>query len=75
MGIYRTNQRKRNHWNKHIRGTKNMFVAVRFLSKIVEKYDEHPVSTDRDTWYPQACQFLKLNHHLHFLYMRMRKHY
>jgi putative transposase len=52
-----------------------MFVAVRFLSKIVEKYDEHPVSTDRDTWYPQACQFLKLNHHLHFLYMRMRKHY
>jgi len=23
------------------------------------------VSTDGGTWYPQACQFLKLNHHLH----------
>jgi len=23
----------------------------------------HPVSTDGSTWYPQACRFLKLQHH------------
>jgi putative transposase len=29
-------------------------------------YGEHPVSTDGGTWYPhQACQFLKLQHHIH----------
>jgi putative transposase len=52
---------------------KNMFVAERFLSKIVEKYGEHPVSTDGGTWYPQACRFLKLTHHIHSSYIRMRK--
>ena len=44
---------------------RNMFVAERFLADIVHKYGEHPVSTDGGTWYPQACQFLKLNHHIH----------
>ena len=29
-------------------------------------HGKHPVSTDGGTWYPpQACQFLKLQHHLH----------
>ena len=29
----------------------------------------YPVSTDGDTWYPQACKFLKLEHHIHsFVY-------
>ena len=28
-----------------------MFVAEHFLSKIVEKYGDHPVSTDGGTWY------------------------
>ena len=44
-----------------------MFVAIeRFISDVVEEYGEHPVSTDGGTWYPpQACKFLKLNHHLH----------
>ena len=42
-----------------------MFVAKRFLSDIVEEYGHHPVSTDRGNCYPQACQFLKLDHHLH----------
>lgn len=27
-----------------------------------------PISTDDGTWYPQACKFLKLKHHLHSLY-------
>jgi putative transposase len=44
---------------------RNIFVAERFLSDIVNEYGEHPVSTDGGTWYPQACRFLKLNHHIH----------
>jgi putative transposase len=44
---------------------RNMFVTERFLSDIVEKYGEHPVSTDGGPWYPKAYQFLKLKHHLH----------
>jgi len=47
-----------------------MFVgAERFLSNLVKRYGEHPVSTDGGggTWYPpQACRFLKLpQHHIH----------
>ena len=42
-----------------------MFVVEHFLSDIVDKYGKHPISTDGGTWYPQACQFLKLKHHLH----------
>jgi putative transposase len=61
-------------WNKRIFGfdvskEKNMFVAERFLSKIVVEYGKHPVSTDGGTWYPhQACRFLKLKHHIHSLF-------
>ena len=47
---------------------RNMFVAERFLLDIVEEYGKHPVSTDGGTWYPQACRFLKLNHHIHSSY-------
>ncbi len=48
---------------------RNMFVVERFLSNIIENYGYHPVSTDGGgTWYPQACRFLKLNHHLHSSY-------
>ena len=45
-----------------------MFVTERFLSKIVKKHGQHPVSTDGGTWYPQSCRFLKLKHHLHSSY-------
>ena len=46
---------------------RNMFVAKRFLSAIIEEYGEYPVSTDGGAWYPhQACKFLKLKHHIHF---------
>ena len=45
---------------------RNMFVAERFLSKVMDEHGKHPVSTkDGGTWYPQACRFLKLKHHIH----------
>jgi putative transposase len=48
---------------------RNMFVAERFLYRLSEKHGEHHVSIDGDrTWYPQACQFLKLKHHIHSHY-------
>jgi putative transposase len=30
-----------------------------------DKYGKHHISTDGGTWYPQACKFLKLKHHIH----------
>jgi putative transposase len=44
---------------------RNMFVAERFLSHVLDKYGKHQVSSDGGTWYPQACKFLNLYHHLH----------
>ena len=44
---------------------RNMFVAERFIQDLVKIYGKHPVSTDGGTWYPMACQFLKLDHHIH----------
>ena len=44
---------------------RNMFVAERFLDSLIKMHGKHPVSTDGGTWYPQACRFLKLGHHLH----------
>jgi putative transposase len=42
-----------------------MFVAEKFIAVLTKVYNKHSVSTDGGTWYPQACRFLKLNHHLH----------
>jgi putative transposase len=44
---------------------RSMLVAERFLSSLLNTYGEHPISTDGGIWYPQACRFLKLKHHLH----------
>jgi putative transposase len=44
---------------------RNMLIAERFVSKLVNIYGPHPVSTDRGIWYPQACRFLKLKYHIH----------
>ena len=44
---------------------RNMFVAERFIAGLVKAHGKHAVSTDGGTWYPQACRFLKLNHHIH----------
>jgi len=37
----------------------------RFLSNIVEEFGHHHVSTDGGSWYPQACRFLNMYHHIH----------
>ena len=47
-----------------------MFVAEQFLSSLVQEYGKHPVSTNGGTWYPQACKYLKLRHHIHIPLMR-----
>ncbi len=47
---------------------RNMFVAERLLLLlyILEGHGNHSASTDGGTWYPpQACKFLKVDHHLH----------
>ena len=44
---------------------RNMFVAERFVAGLVKAHGKHAVSTDGGTWYPQACRFLKLKHHIH----------
>jgi transposase-like protein len=38
---------------------RNMLVADKFLSKVVEKYGSHPVSTDGGIWYPASFSDLK----------------
>ena len=45
-----------------------MLIAEQFMRSLVRKYGKHPVSTDGGTWYPQACKFLKLKHHIHLPY-------
>src|SRR5919202_4811595 len=44
---------------------RTMLVAERFIASLLDKYGRHPVSTDGGTWYPQACQFLKIKHNTH----------
>ena len=44
---------------------RNMFVAERFISVVIKNHGKRPVSTDGGTWYPQACRFLRLKHHIH----------
>jgi putative transposase len=44
---------------------RNMFVAEKFIGGLVKSHGQHPISTDGGTWYPQACKFLKLDHHIH----------
>ncbi|HEY6535387.1 MAG TPA: DDE-type integrase/transposase/recombinase [Candidatus Nitrosocosmicus sp.] len=52
----------------YISKERNMFVAERVLSEVVNKYGLHSVSSDGGTWYPQACKFLKLKHRIHSFY-------
>ena len=52
---------------QNITQERNMFITERFLSGVVRYYGIHPVSTDGGTWYPMACKFLKLKHHIHFI--------
>ena len=46
-----------------------LIVAERFIASLINKFGKHPVSTaDGGIWYPQACHFLKLKHHIQFLF-------
>jgi putative transposase len=49
---------------------RNTFVAERVISKLIKIHGPHPISTDGGTWYPQACRFLKLPHHIHSFYQK-----
>ena len=42
-----------------------MFVAENFIRSLVSRYSKHTLYTDVDTWYPQTCNFLHINHRLH----------
>jgi putative transposase len=46
---------------------RNMLIAEHSISSLTKGYGggKHSISTDDGIWYPQACQFLKLNHHIH----------
>ena len=37
-----------------------MPIAERFVRSLVEKYGKHTVYTDGGTWYPEACNVLRL---------------
>jgi transposase-like protein len=51
-----------------------MFVAERFLHGLIKMHGKHCVSTDGGgTWYPQACRFLKLRHHIHSFLAKKEK--
>ncbi|WP_458720757.1 hypothetical protein [Candidatus Nitrosocosmicus sp. R] len=41
-----------------------MLIAERFISGLIKIHGKHDVSTDGGTWYPMACRFLKLKHHI-----------
>jgi putative transposase len=45
-----------------------LIIAEGFISKLVKAHGPHPVPTDGGTWYPQACGFLGLKHHIHSSY-------
>ena len=47
--------------------TPNMFIAERFLSDIVKTMGNmlYLLTEVHGTWYPQACEFLKIQHHIH----------
>jgi putative transposase len=44
---------------------RNMLVAERLVEGLVKAHGKCPVPTDCGTWYPQACRFLNLRHHIH----------
>ncbi len=52
---------------------RNMFVAERLLAGLINSHGKHPVSTDGFTWYPMACSFLGLEHHIHSFLAKKRE--
>ena len=51
-----------------------LIITERFLSGLIKDYGKHPVSTDGGgTWHPMACEFLKLDHHIHSFFGKEEK--
>ena len=48
----------------YISEERNMLIAEKFIHSLVEKYGKHTVYTNGGTWYPEACNILKLKHYL-----------
>ena len=44
---------------------RSMLVAEQFIQSLIRKFGKHNISTDGGTWYPQACRFLNVEHHIH----------
>jgi len=44
---------------------RSILVAEQFIQSLIRKYGRHNISTDGGTWYPQACRFLNVEHHIH----------
>ncbi|HET9807835.1 MAG TPA: hypothetical protein VFP49_13095 [Nitrososphaeraceae archaeon] len=49
----------------YISEERNMFVAEKFITSLVQKYGKHTVFTDGGTWYDETCNVLGLKHYLH----------
>jgi len=49
----------------YISKKRNMLFAEKFIRSLVEKYGRHTVYTDGGTWHDEACNILRLKHHLH----------
>lgn len=44
---------------------RNMYIAEKFISSLVEIYKKPLVSVDRDAWYLITCKLLWLKHHVY----------
>jgi putative transposase len=44
---------------------RSILIAEQFIQSLIKKYGRHNISTDGGTWYPQACRFLNVDHHIH----------
>ena len=49
----------------YISEERNMLVAEKFIKSLVYKYGKHPVYANCGTWSDEACNILKLKHHIH----------
>ena len=56
----------------YLSSERTMLVAERFIiASLINKFGKCPVSTDGGrTWYPQACQFLDVEHHISIPHLR-----
>jgi hypothetical protein len=68
LGRYRARKQANSRtFLANISNERNMLIALRFISYLKRIHGKHPVSIDGGTWYQQACEFLKIDHHrIHF---------